>query len=100
MLKYLALMPSMKMGPTSTRVPRGYDDLKIALPQSKRVSTSVVSSRNCNRNLKISKALLKSQAHQGTSLFMSAATIESRGIFQRVDKRSSGPSRSCNSLDI
>jgi len=28
--------------------------------------------RNCN--LKISKALLKSQAHQGTSLFTSAAT--------------------------
>jgi len=30
--------------------------------------------RNRNRNLKISKALLKSQAHQGTSLFTSAAT--------------------------
>ncbi|PGH37828.1 MAG: hypothetical protein CRN43_18835 [Candidatus Nephrothrix sp. EaCA] len=27
-----------------------------------------------NRNLKISKALLKSQVHQGTSLFTSAAT--------------------------
>src|SRR6218665_2302053 len=30
--------------------------------------------RNRNRNLKTSKALLKSQAHQGTSLFTSAAT--------------------------
>jgi len=30
--------------------------------------------RNRNHNLKISKALLKSQAHQGTSLFTSAAT--------------------------
>src|SRR6218665_3159594 len=29
---------------------------------------------NRNRNLKTSKALLKSQAHQGTSLFTSAAT--------------------------
>ena len=81
MLKYLALMQSMQMGPTSTRVPRGYDDLKIALPQSKRVSTSVVSSRNRNCNLKISKALLKSQAHQGISLFMSAAT--SQGVFSK-----------------
>src|SRR6218665_1952676 len=42
--------------------------------------------RNRNRNLKISKALLKSQAHQGNSLFTSAATN------QRVVKRSSGPS--------
>src|SRR6218665_6929 len=32
------------------------------------------SNRNRNRNLKTSKALLKSQAHQGTSLFTSAAT--------------------------
>ena len=30
--------------------------------------------RNRNRNLKTSKALLKSQAHQGTSLFTSAAS--------------------------
>src|SRR6218665_2444973 len=30
--------------------------------------------RNRNRNLKISKALFKSKAHQGTSLFTSAAT--------------------------
>ena len=43
---------------------------------------------NCTRNLKISKALLKSQARQGTSLFKSAAT-NLRG-FQRVFKRSSG----------
>src|SRR6218665_1381520 len=43
-----------------------------------------------NRNLKISKALLKSQAHQGTSLFTSAATNQ-RGVFQRRVKRSSGP---------
>src|SRR6218665_2304355 len=40
---------------------------------------------NRNRNLKTSKALLKSQAHQGTSLFTSAATNQ-RGV-----KRSSGP---------
>src|SRR6218665_3025392 len=32
-----------------------------------------------NRNLKTSKALLKSQTHQGTSLFTSAATNE-RGV--------------------
>jgi len=32
---------------------------------------------NRNRNLKISKALLKSQAHQGTSLFTSAACFVS-----------------------
>src|SRR6218665_2614944 len=32
-----------------------------------------------NRNLKTSKALLKSQAHQGTSLFRSAATNQ-RGV--------------------
>src|SRR6218665_2655279 len=44
--------------------------------------------RNCN--LKMSKALLKSQAHQGTSLFTSAATNQ-RGVFQRRVKRSSGP---------
>jgi len=30
--------------------------------------------RNSNRNLKTSKALLKSQAYQGSSLFTSAAT--------------------------
>ena len=44
---------------------------------------------NRNRNLNISKALLKSQAHQGTSLFTSAATNQ-RGFSKRV-KRSSGP---------
>ena len=33
-------------------------------------------------NLKISKALLKSEAHRGTSLFTSAATNQ-RGVFQR-----------------
>ena len=38
----------------------------------------------------ISKALLKSQAHQGTSLFMSAATNQ-MGAFQKGVKRSSGP---------
>ena len=43
-----------------------------------------------NSNLKISKALLKSQAHQGTSLFASDATNQ-RGVFQRGVKRSSGP---------
>ena len=35
-----------------------------------------------NRNLKISKVLLKSQTHQGTSLFTSGATNQ-RGVFQR-----------------
>ena len=36
---------------------------------------AILSTLRCsNRNLKISKALLKSQAHQGTSLFTSAAT--------------------------
>src|SRR6218665_924478 len=35
--------------------------------------------RNRNRKLKTSKALLKSQAHQGTSLFTSAATNQ-RGV--------------------
>src|SRR6218665_3353829 len=35
--------------------------------------------RNRNRNLETSKALLKSQAHQGTSLFTSAATNQ-RGV--------------------
>jgi len=43
-----------------------------------------------NRNLKTSKALLKSQAHQGTSLFTSAATNQ-RWAFRRVVERSSGP---------
>jgi len=36
----------------------------------------------CNRNLKISKALLKSQAHQGTSLFTSAATNQREGFLK------------------
>jgi len=36
---------------------------------------------NRNRNLKTSKALLWSQAHQGTRLFTSAATNQ-RGVFQ------------------
>ena len=49
-----------------------------------------MTNRNRNRNLKTSKALLKSQAHQGTSLFTSAATNQ-RGFFQRGVKRSSGP---------
>ena len=44
---------------------------------------------NRNRNLKTSKALLRSQAHQGTSLFTSAATNQ-RG-FPKGFKRSSGP---------
>jgi len=43
-----------------------------------------------HRNLKTSKALLKSQAHQCTSLFTSATTNQ-RGFFRRVVKRSSGP---------
>src|SRR6218665_2852080 len=45
---------------------------------------------NRNRNLKTSKALLKSQAHQGTSLFTSAATKQ-RGSKGGTVKRSSGP---------
>src|SRR6218665_2926599 len=45
---------------------------------------------NRNRNLKTSKALLKSQAHQGTSLFTSAATNQ-RGVSKGGVKRSSGP---------
>ena len=45
---------------------------------------------NRNSNLKTSKALLKSQAHQGTSLFTSAATNQ-RVFSKRVVKRSSGP---------
>jgi len=45
---------------------------------------------NRNRNLNTSKALLKSQAHQSTSIFTSAATNQ-RFLFQRVVKRSSGP---------
>src|SRR6218665_832819 len=43
-----------------------------------------------NRNLKTSKALLKSQAHQGTSLFTSAATNQ-REVSKGGVKRSSGP---------
>jgi len=45
---------------------------------------------NRKRNLKTSKVLLKSQAHQSTSLFTSTATNQ-RVLFQRVVKRSSGP---------
>src|SRR6218665_3801354 len=43
--------------------------------------TNEVNAAQCNRNrnLKTSKALLKSQAHQGTSLFTSAATNQ-RGV--------------------
>jgi len=44
--------------------------------------------RNHNCNIKISKALLKSQAHQGTSLFTSAATNQ-RG-FPKGAKRNAG----------
>jgi len=43
-----------------------------------------------NRNLKISKALLKSKAHQGTNLMTRAATNQ-RGVSNRGIKRSSGP---------
>jgi len=43
---------------------------------------SAFMSFNRNRNLKTSKALLKSQAHQGTSLITSAATNQRR-VFQR-----------------
>src|SRR6218665_1118098 len=45
--------------------------------------------RNRNRNLKTSKALFRSQEHQGTSLFTSAVTNQ-REVFQRAVKRSSG----------
>src|SRR6218665_2870901 len=40
---------------------------------------NAILNRNRNRNLKTSKALLKSKAHQGTSLFTSAATNQ-RGV--------------------
>src|SRR6218665_3668990 len=46
--------------------------------------------RNRNRNLKTSKALLESQAHQGNSLFTSAATNQ-RVVTKGGVKRSSGP---------
>jgi len=46
--------------------------------------------QNHHRNLKTSKALLKSQEHQGTSLFTSAATNQ-RGVSKGGVKRSSGP---------
>ena|SRR6218665_84159 len=42
-----------------------------------------------NRNPRTSKALLKSQAHQGTSLFTSAVTNQ-RGL-PKGSKRTSGP---------
>src|SRR6218665_4021854 len=51
---------------------------------------ALIYSRNRNRNLKTSKAILKSQAHQGTSLFRSAATNQS-GFPKGGVKRSSGP---------
>src|SRR6218665_302190 len=54
------------------------------------INTSSEADYNCNRNLKISKALLKSQAHQVTSLFTSAATNQRVFSKGRV-KRSSGP---------
>ena len=44
---------------------------------------------NRNHNLKTSKALHESQAHQSPSLFTSAARNQ-RGVFQRGVKRSSG----------
>ena len=53
-------------------------------------NTTHWSRHNRNRNLKTSEVLLKSQAHQGPSLFTSAATNQ-RGFFKRVVKRSSGP---------
>src|SRR6218665_194186 len=47
--------------------------------------------RNRNRNLNISKALLKIQAHHGTSLFTSAATNQRGFTKVHMVKRSSGP---------
>src|SRR6218665_1763964 len=60
-----------------------------------------------NRNLKTSKALLKSQAHQGTSLFTSAETNQ-RGVSKRGSREaqvlfpeiSSPPPPSLQSQDI
>ena len=46
--------------------------------------------RRPNRNLKISKALHKSQAHEGTSLFTSAATNQ-RGFPKRGSREARGP---------
>src|SRR6218665_2253064 len=43
-----------------------------------------VRNRNRNRNLKTSKALLKSQAHQGTSLFTSAVRSVTEGGWVKI----------------
>src|SRR6218665_1204853 len=48
-----------------------------------------------NRNLKTSKALLKSQAHQGTSLFTSAATNQ-RGWSREAQVRFPEYQEKCN----
>src|SRR6218665_198545 len=52
----------------------GVHAFKLVLKPKADILNTNCSNRNRNRNLKISKALLKSQAHQGTSLFTSAAT--------------------------
>ena len=46
------------------------------------IEMTSIQTRNRSRNLRTSKALLKSQAHQSTSLFTSAETNQ-RGIFRR-----------------
>src|SRR6218665_2389134 len=58
--------------------------------KSKLYCIVLICNRNRNRNLKTSKALLKSQAHQGISLFTNVATYQ-RGFSRRVVTRSSGP---------
>src|SRR6218665_841417 len=64
--------------PTSLHLPYLVFSIRSYLPLDfNRVSS--LRNRNRNRNLKTSKALLKSQAHQGTSLFTSAATNQ-RGV--------------------
>src|SRR6218665_1441470 len=52
---------------------------RFNLQATKLFIVTSATNRNRNRNLKTSKALLKSQAHQGTSLFTSAATNQ-RGV--------------------
>src|SRR6218665_1573842 len=61
-----------------------YVPLSLAVSVSLRLYICVLCNRN--RHLKISKALLKSHAHQGTSLFTSAA-MNQRGIFQRGQEK-------------
>jgi len=64
--------------------------LRVTHPIS--LSPSILPSLPRNRNLKTSKALLKSQAHQGIS---SSAATNPRGVVQRVVKRARRGQSSC-----